>query len=71
MSTGDESRPLSDDGWEPDEDDEDWDEDGDTFGSAAAGPLPELFEAGFLPRDPGLDPPDLISGPAAVSLGAG
>ena len=64
MSTGDEPRPLSDDGWEPDEDDEDWDEDGGTFGSAAAGPVPELFEAGFLPRDPGLDPPDLISGPA-------
>ncbi len=33
MSTGDESRPLSDDGWEPDEDDEDWDEDGGTFRS--------------------------------------
>jgi len=64
MSAGDESPPLSDDGWEPDRDDEDWDEDGDTFGSAAAEPGPELFEAGFLPRDPGLDPPDLISGPA-------
>ncbi len=71
MSTGDESRPLSDDGWEPDEDDEDWDEGGDTFGSAAAGPLPELFEAGFLPRDPGLDPPDLISGPAGGFAGGG
>ena len=46
MSAGDESPPLSDDGWEPDRDDEDWDEDGDTFGSAAAEPGPELFEAG-------------------------
>jgi len=59
---GDESWALGDDDWEPDEDDEDWDEDGDTFGSAAAEPVPELLEAGFLPRDPGLDPPDLISG---------
>ena len=52
MSTGDESRPLGDDGWEPDEDDEDWDEDGDedgdTFRSTAAEPVPELFEAGFF-----------------------
>ena len=55
-----------------DEDDEDWDEDGDALGSAAAGPVPELFEAGFLPRDPGLDPPDLIFGTStAVSLRAG
>ena len=71
MSTGDESRPLSDDGWEPDEDDEDWDEDEDTLRSAAAEPAPELFEAGFLPRDPGLDPPDLISGPAGGFAGGG
>ncbi len=75
MSTGDESRPLGDDGWEPDEDDEDWDEDGDedgdTFRSAAAEPVPELFEAGFLPRDPALDPPDLISGPAGGFAGGG
>ena len=71
MSTGDESRPLSDDGWEPDEDDEDWDEDEDTLRSAAAEPAPELFEAGFLPRDPGFDPPDLISGPAGGFAGGG
>jgi hypothetical protein len=71
MSPSDESWPLSDDGWEPDEDDEVWDEDGDTFGSAAAEPVPELFEAGFLPRAPGLDPPDLISGPAGGFAGGG
>ncbi len=71
MSTGDEFWALSDDGWEPDEDDEDWDDDGDTFGSAAAETVPELFEAGFLPREPGLDPPDLVSGPAGGFAGGG
>ncbi len=77
MPAGDEPRALSDDGWEPDnsdewdEDDEHWDEDGGTSGSAATGPGPELFGAGFLPRDPGLDPPDLICGPGGGFAGGG
>ena len=32
------------------EDGEDWAEDGGTSGSATPEPVPELFEAGFLPR---------------------
>ena len=75
MPGDDEAWALSDDGWEPGEDDEDWaedrGEDRDTSGSAAAEPVPELFEAGFLPRDPGLDPPDLVSGPAGGFAGGG
>ncbi len=77
MPAGDESWALADDGWEPDkngdwdEDDEHWDKDGSTSGSASAGPGPELFGAGFLPRDRGLDPPDLMSGPAGGFAGGG
>ena len=77
MPAGDEPWALSDDGWEPDNND-DWDEegehcdeDGGTSGSAATGPGPELFDAGFLPRDPGLDPPELICGPAGGFAGGG
>ena len=77
MPAGDEPWALSDDGWEPDNNDdwdeegEHWDEDGGTSGSAATGPGPELFDAGFLPRDPGLDPPELICGPAGGFAGGG